>query len=326
VGLVLADHAVHNFAGGGVGVAVFFVLSGYLITSLLAREHIRSGSVHLRLFYARRALRLWPALLAMLVVTVALGASLRSAAIAGTYLTDIGNVFGRAATPYGHTWSLGVEEQFYLLWPLLLPFALRDRKRASWVLLTAGLLSIFGCWAWTLHSLHATGTIGLGVFNPVWQGHGLIIGCILALVGNSLEVRRPAGVALISGALIVVVAVLASVTVDRHWAVWWNLVTELLAAAAIIALRQGRAGVFASSPVVWMGQRSYAIYLWHLPLITLLASDGVWHATLVALAASFALAELSARFIEAPFLRLKDRMHPPEPGDLGPRASVEPTT
>ncbi len=310
IGLVLVDHLWSgHFDGGGIGVVIFFVLSGYLITSLLTREKAREGRIGLGAFYLRRALRLWPALIAMLLGTIALGASARSALVAGTYLTDLANISGRLVLPYGHTWSLAVEEQFYLVWPLCLLaiLALPARSRNG-VLLAGILLSIAGCATWTILSLRNTGTIGLGIFSPLWQGHGLLLGCLLALVGQSWHVRRPGVVVLGASAIQLVIAVVASVLVARHLALLWNVAAELVAMLMIVCLRSLETGPYTWRPVVWMGQRSYAIYLWHLPLIILFGLHGWWHAAVLGVAASFVLAEISGRFVEAPFLRLKDRL------------------
>jgi peptidoglycan/LPS O-acetylase OafA/YrhL len=312
IALVLADHAAGNrFQGGGVGVAVFFVLSGYLITSLLAAEYAQNNRIQLRLFYGRRALRLWPALLAMLVVTVALGASKMHALVAGLYFTDITDVFNRGASPYGHTWSLGVEEQFYLFWPLALAYLVGRTRRTLAIALSAGIaFSILGCAVWTWQSIETTGAIGVGVYNPIWQGHGLLIGCLLALLGREIRIPRAQATAMVAGAGIVLVALIGSWTADKHVAVAWNVTTELLAAILIVALRDVTSGVYTWPPAVWMGQRSYAIYLWHLPLMILLAERGVPHFAAVGIVLAFAAAEVSARLVEKPFLKLKGRLYP----------------
>jgi peptidoglycan/LPS O-acetylase OafA/YrhL len=311
IGLVLVDHVSGDrFAGGGIGVAIFFVLSGYLITSILAAEHGRTGSIGLRLFYARRALRLWPALLVMLGVTVALGASARSAAIAATYLTDVANIFGRGVYPYGHTWSLAVEEQFYLVWPLVLILLLKaDLKVAGWLALALAGLSVVACATWTAVQIASTGTIGLGVFNPVLQGHGLLIGCALALLGGRWRLPRPRAVVLTATGAQVGVAILGSVLVGSHLAVLWNVSSELLTVLLIVGIRELTSGLYVLPPVVWLGRRSYAVYLWHLPLILIFGAMQLWHPTVLAIAATVVAAELSARFVEAPFLRWKARLH-----------------
>jgi peptidoglycan/LPS O-acetylase OafA/YrhL len=318
VALVVVDHATGRFAGGGVGVAVFFVLSGYLITSLLLRERERHGRIHLGLFYLRRALRLWPALLAMLAACVVLHASWRAALVAGTYLTDVANALGKSEYPFGHTWSLGVEEQFYLVWPLALIVVARWRRAMLTVLGAAALASVVGCAMWTAHSLRATGEVGIGIFNPLWQAHGLLIGCALAVVGGSWRLRRPGVGSGLAAVAVVAVAFAATLTVSRHWALWWNVAAELCAVLAIVGLRDVRTGPFTWRPAVWLGERSYAVYLWHLPLILLITARHVPAGAALAVVLALVAAEVSARYVEAPFLRLKDRLHPG-----GPRAGLD---
>lgn len=319
VSLVVVNHSVAWFAGGGIGVNIFFVLSGYLITSLLLTERERTGGVRLGHFYMRRVLRLYPALLAMLAVTALVlgGVALRSVLIAGTYTTNLFMTFAQdAVAPYGHTWSLALEEQFYLLWPLLLPLFLRAGRRASIVVLT--ILALASA-AWAQLAVgtvtDAAGDLSVAVFNPLWQAHGLLIGCALAFAIRHRTVPR-AGLLVNTGLIAcLVVAAAASITVDRHWAAGWNLVSEFAAAAAIAGMRDrapGIARVLTLRPVVWLGERSYAIYLWHLPLIGWAIDHGygkggilaAWVLTVLAAAASW-------RFVERPFLRLKERFEPP---------------
>lgn len=102
---------------------------------------------------------------------------------------------------------------------------------------------------------------------------------------------------------------LGSVLVGAHLAVLWNVLAELLTVVLVVGVRDLSSGLYALPPVVWLGRRSYAVYLWHLPLIILLGARHLWHATTVAIVATLVLAELSARFVEAPFLRWKARLH-----------------
>jgi peptidoglycan/LPS O-acetylase OafA/YrhL len=330
VGLVVVDHSVAWFAGGGVGVNIFFVLSGFLITSLLLSEREKTGRNRLGLFYMRRVLRLYPALVAMLVVTAVIGGvALGSVLIAGTYTTNLFMTFGlNPVSPYGHTWSLALEEQFYLLWPLLLPLFVRAGRRTAITVLT-GLAFASAAWAQlAINTVIDHGNITVAVFNPLWQAHGLLIGCAVAFAVRHRPVPR-AG-ALVNGGLLVclLVAVAASATVDRHWAAGWNLVSEFAAAAAIAGMRDRAAGLsrlLAWRPVVWVGERSYAIYLWHLPLITFALDRGygkpgilaAWILTVVAAAVSW-------RFVEQPFLRLKKRFEPHQASTPATPAPAEP--
>ena len=155
--LVIALHADLPFSKGGfLGVDGFFVLSGFLITTLLVEEWHRAGKISLRAFYIRRALRLFPALLVLLVFSVlitllllrgdAAASSWRGIFLASFYASDWATViFGNNSSGLGivqHTWSLGVEEQFYLLWPLLLVFMFTLRMRTKWILAVVSLLIV----------------------------------------------------------------------------------------------------------------------------------------------------------------------------------------
>lgn len=342
IALVLVDHSVFGFEGGGIGVSVFFVLSGFLITSLLLRERERTGGVSLRLFYSRRVLRLYPALLVMLVVTIALGCSAKMGLIAATYTTDLYNaITGNAAGPYQHTWSLSLEEQFYLVWPvLLLPLALRYRRHAVKIILLAALASTVAAYFDTLHLVAADGTITSAVFNPLWQMHGLLVGCALALARPKVKPSQ-AGPLVVGGtAVIVVIAVFASKTVEHDWAAGWNLLAEIAAAGVIAGMAagvelRGAARLYESRAAIWVGARSYGIYLWHVPLIYLVALHGlapanigrINGAAIVGVPVAFAAAAVSYRWVEKPFLTLKDRLHRTAPViDPLDAAPVQPAT
>lgn len=317
VALVVVDHCVPWFPGGGVGVNIFFVLSGYLITSLLLGERESTGGIRLGMFYARRALRLYPALVVMLAVTaVAGGVALSSVLIAGTYTTNLFMTLGlRDVSPYGHTWSLALEEQFYLIWPLLLPLAARlGRRIAVFALVVLAVASATWAQLSVAQVIDSNGSLTVGVFNPLWQAHGLLLGCAVAIAIRHRPVRVPAVLAHVGIAVCLVVALAASVTVQRHWAAGWNLVSEFGAAAAIAGLRDGSPGagrLLLWRPVQWAGTRSYAIYLWHLPLIIFAGRLGYGlPGALVAVAVALIAAALSWRFVERPFLRLKRRFEP----------------
>ncbi|WP_375402471.1 acyltransferase family protein [uncultured Sphingomonas sp.] len=145
---VVAVHVGVPIAGGGTGVEVFFALSGYLITRILVEEETRTGRIDLRRFYYRRALRLLPALAAVLLAVLfwaltfggRLGEQLFSGAMALFYLMNLNRAFGWGSDLHlGHTWSLSMEEQFYFLWPFVL-MALRPRWRLAGTLAMVALV------------------------------------------------------------------------------------------------------------------------------------------------------------------------------------------
>jgi peptidoglycan/LPS O-acetylase OafA/YrhL len=315
-----------------IGVNIFFVLSGYLITSLLLGEYEKTGGLRRGMFYVRRALRLYPALAVMLIVTLILGhVSIKAALVAASYTTDLFNVFGRhGVPPYGRTWSLSLEEQFYLIRPLLLPLFIRMGRRTSVSIL---MILAIGSATWAQLAVNTVidknGSISVGVFNPLWQAHGLLIGCALAL---AIRHRLVSNALLLTNAglvVCIVIAIAASITVSRHWVAGWNLASELAAAAAIAGLRDQAVGVgrlFRLRPVLWVGERSYAIYLWHYPLIFFALERGYGKGgVLVAVALTGVAAALSWRFVEQPCLRLKSRFEPVMPRHAAPRRPVSKT-
>ncbi|WNY35098.1 acyltransferase [Curtobacterium flaccumfaciens] len=193
--VVLYHLHVPQFEGGFIGVTVFFVLSGFLITTLLLGERRRTGRVRLGSFWVKRLLRLYPALLALVVVGLLLwnwvgdykGASLHSGEAAFIALTYTGNLFrafwDTSQGVFAHTWSLSMEEQFYLVWPpvLVLLAALRVRRR--WLLAGLGVLVVgASAVSWASYRTPSGGTTPDVYFSPVLGVVPLAIGCGLALL------------------------------------------------------------------------------------------------------------------------------------------------
>ncbi|WJL94608.1 acyltransferase family protein [Microbacterium sp. ET2] len=326
--------------GGFIGVDVFFVISGFLITSLLLREHARNGRIALVGFWRRRARRLLPALAlvvlvcssaALLVggdVLVRLGAQVLGAATFSynwVSLAGDGGYFS-AATPelFRNFWSLAVEEQFYVVWPIVLPLFLLVPR--AWARAGASVLLAAASAAW----MAVLVTSGLGTpggdltrvyFGTDTHAFGILLGVALAFATTHVlsrpETSRPrwtgaVGAAAISG--LVLLSFLAPV--DGAVTFPGALVAaSLLSAAAIIA------GVWPGSrfgpaldaqPLRWIGDRSYGIYLWHWPILVLLlaglqgtgAEAGVPGSVgLTALVLTLVAAELSYRFVETPVRR-----------------------
>lgn len=306
---------------GRIGVDVFFVISGFVITFLLIREHEAYGSIRLPAFWMRRVLRLAPALGALLAIVggIALltGHHLADFRFAATFTEDLRLALIRPGqTPdlsiFSHTWSLGIEEQFYLVWPALLLLIWRygPRIRGQAALFLALLALADMLWMDRVTAMYGGPR---AYFAPDTHAHGLLAGCALAFWFSYRRppARRPrllpwlAPIAL--GILLLTMR-------------WHNATEQSLAlitgigtvcSAAIIAhvLTSNDSDPFRrlleSRPLQWVGSRSYGIYLWHYVFM-----NGWWwpHAdvlpvALAKFAASFLAAELSWRFVETPVQR-----------------------
>ena len=318
--------------GGFLGVDIFFVLSGFLISALLLQEWQDTGTIRLGAFYTRRALRLLPALFALLAV-VLLAPGLfylaappwKDAATAALYATNWVNAFSlRNMTILEHTWSLTVEEQFYVLWPplvtALLALQVRRRRILSMVLLGVCVSTGLRLLLWDGPSSIKRLYYGLDT-----RLDALLIGCLVALLVSWDLVPRTrkavTAIRVIAGACAPVLALLL-VTADRESRVTYHgLSTIACTAVAGVLLHvvycpsRFRMVVLENAPIVWIGRISYGLYLWHDPLFldllntTRMAKLGLFGlpALLVRFIMAFAVASLCFYLIERPFLRLKRR-------------------
>ncbi len=308
--LVIGGHAqIPGFGTGAVaGVTLFFVLSGYLITSLLVAERDRVGRIDLRAFYVRRALRLLPALYTVTIVALAgylLGlwsnVPATAAGIVGMLLY-VGNwttAAGFSSGVLGHTWSLAVEEQFYILWPLLLILGLRyaDRRTVAYVALAVAIAVL----PWRLFV--ATTTAGYRTFlGTDTNADALLLGCAIAILQPRLS--KLSGWIGIAG--LIVVSELWRSSADTVPLFSLGAVTSALAVAACPTILSWR-------PLAFIGRISYGLYLWH---YLFMWSGMPWP---VMILGSLALAGVSYRFVERPFLRLKDRGFAQARIDVGTR-------
>ena len=292
--LVLAQHInlPSSTLAGLVGVNLFFVLSGYLITTLLISEQDKTGRIDLRRFYERRVRRLIPALVAVLIATGVLMAIIgslhdyvSSAAVSFFYVSDIAKAIGYDLGYLGHTWSLAVEEQFYLLWPALLIFAPR-----KW-LAPMAIIGIVGAVALQLFLVPSD---VLAHFRPDVRADAILWGCLIALI----PVAVPRWAAVASGIALLVV----SFTFIWPYAIGLSSVLS----AVFIAGAATLAPVLSARPLVRIGQISYGMYLWHAIPVGLfekqtLAGNVLAMAAVVMI--TVALALISERWIERPFRR-----------------------
>lgn len=307
--LVLVGHAGGNGSlveqAGVAGVSLFFVLSGYLITSLLDRELSESGRVRFGRFYLRRAARLLPAVALMLVAFTVLaavgmwplGQYLVTAATGALYVSNIVAASGRDMAPLGHLWSLATEEQFYLVWPVV--FVAARLWRAALILL----LAVIAGWS-ALVRLDATASNldAVGYYSPRANLTCLAAGCLLAIAGRSVK-RRWVGVTALAGLCVVAVGTSALPgDANTHSAVTPTLIAPLavLAVAAAATVRELHAEWLCRLGVI-----SYGVYLWHWPLIAATEQAGLSNtlARVVAECVAVGVAAASWHWVERPIRR-----------------------
>ena len=277
VPVILFHAGIAGFGGGFLGVDVFFVISGYLITKILIEDHHLRGGISILRFYERRARRILPALFVVLAVTAAVGwfwlapraysglmASLGVTAIflSNLYFMTKTGYFADAATlqPLLHTWSLAVEEQFYLIYPLLLALVLRVRPGAVRLVVAGlGALSLgFALWARAAYPEQT-------FFFPLSRAWQLLAGALVALTPAAASRHGAAATALGLG---LIVAAMALAGEGQPFPSPWAFATVI---GTALILRHGAAGgvaarLLASPALVGIGLISYSAYLWHQPL------------------------------------------------------------
>ncbi|WP_458120631.1 acyltransferase family protein [Paenibacillus sp. Z6-24] len=333
---VIIYHLNTDWAPGGLlGVGIFFVLSGYLITDILAGQWERNRRFAMKDFWLRRARRLLPAMFVMIAVVALwclIGDHSRLTALAGDipaallYVSNWWFIFHKVsyfesfgpASPLGHLWSLAVEEQFYLLWPFLLLLGLKFLPKrgnlAGWIIS----LSIIS--ALLMAVIYVPGEDPSRVYYGTdTRIFALLIGAALAIVWPSMKLKpnvsAPAQHVLDATGTISLLVLI--------WLVWHTneyqpflyrggmlliaIVTAIL--IAVLAHPASRLAVLVGcKPLRWLGKRSYGLYLWHFPVITLSTPQvstedpSVWRA-IIQVAVSLALAELSWRYVEEPIRR-----------------------
>lgn len=333
--MVLAYHLkLALFKSGFLGVTVFFVLSGYLITGILISEVEEEGTIDLKNFWLRRIRRLVPAVMSMAVVIIFVSAVVNRIIFTKGCKDFLASVLGfnnwwqifnkvsyfEAAgvpSPFTHCWSLAIETQFYLIYPLILLGIYKLAKsrgegRAKRGLLFAGV---------TLLLALISVILMIVLFNPqqdasrVYYGtdtraFSLLFGALLAILWDYRMVPRrlSASVNMVLGSVSFAVLLVMTIAINGSSNFWYRggqFVGTILTVLVIYTVlgRKTWLSRFLSNPVLkWIGDRSYSIYLWHYPII-LLISKGIkasWWITLIEIVLSVVLAELSYRFIETP--------------------------
>lgn len=322
--LVLVNHTGLPYTGtaGTIGVTAFFVLSGFLITRLLVEEVDATGTVSLRQFWARRALRLLPAMAGYLVVTavvaVLYGKSLMEVVWAGTYTTNIVRSMGTYVELVPHTWSLAMEEQFYIVWPLVFAgFMVARRRRGALVGLAASVfLGSLVARVWlaeggaTLQRLHNDPFLGAGV---------LMVGCILGLTVQHVRLTRWSSGALVASGL---VALLATSPYDKSVELYTLMIplVTLTTVGLLAALAHGEQPRWVvrlgeSRTLLYLGRISYGLYLWHYTVYFVVRNEVTTLPAkpLLQIGLSLVVAALSYRVIERPALASKDRFRAAAP-------------
>jgi peptidoglycan/LPS O-acetylase OafA/YrhL len=341
---VLAVLAFHHYfiggheqgfaPGGFLGVEVFFVVSGYLITSLLLAERRETHTVSLRRFWMRRARRLLPALFALLMVVVlyallflpdSIGKLKADTLAALTYTSNWWLVIshqsyaseaGRPAL-LKHLWSLAIEEQFYLFWPPVLLLGLKRLGRTR--MLRAMVAVALG--SSVLMAILVSGSINAAYYSTTTRLSGLVLGSAMAFFFAPYQIRGTAGpgarVALDLAGLFGMLVLFWSfahftfpnqtsddLSVFRGGFLLVDIAT-LLVIAAVVHPRSDAGAVLGWGPLRWIGVRSYGLYLWHYPIFCV-TRPGLdvplhgWPLLVLRLAASLAAAELSYRYVETP--------------------------
>lgn len=338
---VVSWHALRLPPAGILGVDLFFVLSGFLITSLLVHEWKTRDCISLASFYRRRALRLFPALFCMLAVYLLVmsaltlagqtsAQSLRSALGGGAFAAVYASNFMQAFHPIepdgmGHLWSLAQEEQFYLVWPFILILLLRRGTRpqriAQGLALAAAAIVVYRL------ALSLAGADFYRLwFGPDTRADSVLIGCVAGIVYGQGLFRRQLNPRKVRRLQPVAVALAFAVLIgfsSHSRQLYEGALTIFCLACALLILTVSYAPTSPAARALsarwlrYLGRISYGVYLWHAPLIAAIGPLGAL--------AALPVAAVSRRYVEEPFLQRRHRSRQ-APAEATPAVAIEPAT
>jgi peptidoglycan/LPS O-acetylase OafA/YrhL len=334
--LVMFFHTNHPaFIGGFIGVDIFFVLSGFLITTLLIQEFDNTGAISFKNFYIRRLLRLAPALLLLLTVYCLFSALLLSkkdalrnivdALIALFYLSNWARAFAIHVPDFlGHTWSLSIEEQFYIVWPITLLALLKATTARWYVFLCIVSIAVASCALRIYLAMHDVYLQRL--YNGLdTRADTLMTGCALAAFLSNEHVMEFCKKHLSRWLEIIAPLAALGLAGFAHWSKWyevdiyvWGFVAvEILVAIIILDIIVNKysflGAVLSTACLVRVGSISYGLYLWHFPIYKTMFSLGCNQLLITSLGTvvTFIVAAGSYYFLERPMLKLKGRFARP---------------
>ena len=325
--VLLLHGSYGQFPGGFLGVDLFFSLSGFLITTILYQEWTRYQKVRLGQFYARRILRLYPALVVAVVSAIfvwpgSLDPLYWKAASAALFYYK--NLVAMPLTPLEHTWSLSIEEQFYILWPPLLIALLPMRKSLRLGIIVAALCASVGVRIGMLHGGASAYAINRFTFA---RTDSLLGGCAAALWLADRADRSGGSEGLhwipeivATGCIVVLCWLFRTADQNQRWLMTWGYTAVAVLCASLVtcaaSLRStSPVSVLLCAPIMrYLGTRSYGLYLYHFLLFPLFEPMRRPHSpanfllvTILRFALTLMVVELSFRFIERPFMKLKRR-------------------
>lgn len=327
--VMLFHFEVPLFEGGFIGVDIFFVLSGFLITSLLVQEFDRIGRINLQYFYIRRVLRLGPSLICLLVIFCLISFivldrkeaidNLIDALISLVYFSNWARAFMLHPPDFlGHTWSLSIEEQFYILWPIALLMLLRIVNDRRYIII----ISIFiALCSWCLRSYLVIDQAPVErLYNGLdTRADALMLGCALGVLISSRLMTENARRYLSKSLMIIAPCSMIGLLALAIFGRWQDpamyffgffaveLFTVVLILDCLIDNQSIIRRFLKIKWLVWTGSISYGLYLWHYPIYRVLSALGFspLSVVLIGISITFAIAACSYYLLEKPILKLK---------------------